>query len=244
MGKAKRDDKAVFDGGAFSGPRADKDKGDRATAEGAFEAKWDRQRSSEQAVRRSVEGFEEKWANGFTRLDGRHIPADGVVSRRGYRRIVRSGPDREWLEERAEEVEKITKELLRGRTATVFEGRVLYPLMGRPQRSIEELAEQFGVPAKRIYKIEAAGRARVSEGLKRLAACKTDGDKCPTCGRVYAEWDFSQCARNNGALRDGYSGPTWGVDLRTVRLGRYMLPECLPPKHLQEAIDMQRKYLY
>ena len=168
MGNAKREDGAVFDGGAFSGPAADKDKGDRASSEGAFEAKWDRQRSAELATRRSVEGFEEKWANGFTRVDGRHVPADGMVSRRGYRRIIPdSGPDAAWLEWRIEELARVAKEVLRGRNATVFEGRVLDPLMGRPKRSIDDLAEQLGRPAKRIYKILDECRHRIEEYRRR-----------------------------------------------------------------------------
>jgi hypothetical protein len=168
MGNAKLDDKAVFDGGVFSGPAADKDKGDRATAEGSFETKWVQQRSAELATWRSVEGFEEKWANGFTKVDGRHAPADGIVSRRGYRRIIPdSGPGREWFEDRAEDLANIAKEVLRGRNATVFEGRVLNPLMGRPKRSIEELAEQFGRPTKRIYKILDECRDQIAAYRRR-----------------------------------------------------------------------------
>jgi hypothetical protein len=166
MGNAKRDDRAVFDAGALSAPAADV--GDRASAEKSFEADWRQKRSANLATRRTVEGFEEKRANGFTKVDGRHVPADGIVSRRGYRRIIPdSGPGAAWLEWRIEELARVAKEVLRGRNATVFEGRVLNPLMGRPKRSVEDLAEQLGRPTKRIYKILDECRDQIAAYRRR-----------------------------------------------------------------------------
>jgi hypothetical protein len=37
---------------------------------------------------KTVEGFEAKRAAGFFKVAGRHVAADGLVSRRGYRRII------------------------------------------------------------------------------------------------------------------------------------------------------------
>jgi hypothetical protein len=164
MGNAKRDDKAVFDAGALSAPAADVDKGDRASAEKSFEADWRQKRSANSATRRTVEGFEDRWAAGFAKIDGRHVAADGMVSRRGRRRIIPdSGPGAAWLEWRIEELATVAKEVLRGRNATVFEGRVLNPLMGRAQRSIQDLSDQLGRPPKRIYKILDECRHRIEE---------------------------------------------------------------------------------
>jgi hypothetical protein len=212
---AKSEDKTVFDKGAFSDPAAGLNKDGSlhpATPEAHFETDWIRHRSAESTPRRGIEGFESKRASGFAKVDGRHIAADGLVSRRGYRRIISdSSLDREWfdLDGRVEELAKIAKEVLHGRNATVFEGRVLNPLMGQPKLSIEELAAQFGTTAKRIYNIVDDCRDRIIGEFRRRTTTKANGDKFPTCGRVYAEWNFGQCARNNGSLRDGYLHGMW-----------------------------------
>src|SRR5262249_23633373 len=45
-------------------------------------------------------GYEAKWAAGQTKFGGKHVPADGLVSRRGYRRVFPgiTQEEREWLE--------------------------------------------------------------------------------------------------------------------------------------------------
>jgi hypothetical protein len=43
---------------------------------------------SQVARRPGVEGFEDRRASGFNRVAGRHIAADGLVSRKGYLRIA------------------------------------------------------------------------------------------------------------------------------------------------------------
>jgi len=66
--ESKDNEKPVFEPGEFS---------DRANREAHEEARQARLRDPEQARRRTVEGFEEKWADGYTKVDGRYVPADG-----------------------------------------------------------------------------------------------------------------------------------------------------------------------
>jgi len=175
-------DMPVFDGGTISGR-------DRAVPDADLEDQGRQIRTSALAVRRSVDGFEAKWAAGFTKVDGRHVAADGMVSRRGYRRIIpESGPGREWFEDRAEDLAAAAKEALRGRNATVFDGRVLNPLMGRPKRSIEDLAEQFGTPTKRIYKILDECRDQIAAYRQRKP--HRDGAKRSRYDREYCPEDL------------------------------------------------------
>jgi hypothetical protein len=184
---------------------------------------------------------------------------DGVLSRRGLRRIpplIYRGLDREWIEEHAEELSELAKDILHGRNATVFEGRVLDPLEGRPKRSVEDLAAQFGVTEKRIYKIEDDCRRRVVEEYRRRTAPKSHGDKCPMCGRVYAEWDFSQCRytvdntmriikRLSAVQRrehHKYLAPTWNVGWSRTKWPSRLNPDCLPYKYWLELVEMQRRF--
>jgi hypothetical protein len=184
-------------------------------------------------------------ARGFAKVAGRHVMADGLVARSGRRRIFPDHANMRELEDRADVLLAIAKQVLRGRNATVFEGRVIDPLLGRPKRSVEELAAQFGVSPAKIHKITERCKERVSEAAERFAAPKNDGIKCPECGRIYAEWNFGQCTRGDDESPATSVGLTWYVDFRTVnyRDGRGIHPDCLPEPYLSEAVAMQKKYL-
>jgi hypothetical protein len=68
-----------------------------------------------------------------------------------YESVIEPHLDRHKQEKAA--VELVGK-VLHGRNATVFEGLVLNPLLGKPAKTVQELAKQFGVPADRIHKIK------------------------------------------------------------------------------------------
>ena len=170
---------------------------------------------------RTIEGYEAKWAAGHSKVGGRHVAADGLVARSGRRRILPNEPDvawleDAWLEDAAEKLGKIAKETLHGRNATVFEGRVLDPLMGRRKRSVEELAAQFGVTSAKIHKITEKAKERVAAAVIRYKQGKSlapEEPACPTCGRWYSR-GWEPCRRGYGFLA-AYSPFTH--------------PECCPP---------------
>ena len=89
---------------------------------------------------RVIDSLEARRAAGFTKAgNGKHVMADGLVSRRGYRRILpdaRDEHDRTWWEERADEVAAAAAEVLHQRNASVFQGLVLDPLQGKPRKSV------------------------------------------------------------------------------------------------------------
>jgi hypothetical protein len=115
----------------------------------------------------AVEGFENFRAAGFVKIGGRRLMADGLVSRGGYRRVFSDALletvwDREMWADRAQDLADLAGQYLGGRTATVFEGLVINPLLGRPGRTVDDLARQFGVTPDRIYKIKNKGKERLA----------------------------------------------------------------------------------
>ena len=112
--------------------------------------------------------------------------------------MLRDINDHELWADRAEELADVAKEVLRGRNATVFEGRVIAPLRGDPKRSVEELAAQFGVSPAKIHKITERAKDRVLEVFRQRMTPKTEGDKCPTCGRVYADGTLANAVATMG----------------------------------------------
>jgi hypothetical protein len=160
---------------------------------------------------RTIAAYEAKRATGFTSDgSGKRIAADGLVSRGGYRRIIpgettEEENKREW---RAEELATIAAEIFSGRNATIFEGRILNPLMGRPKRSVEDLAAQFGIPTQRVYKIEERCRERVMAAFSTpsrkmdhkgfVAAAGqlqkwAESERCSLCGRCLAPTPLPAC---------------------------------------------------
>jgi hypothetical protein len=165
------------------------------------------------AARGGIDRFEARRAAGFTKVDGKHVAADGLVSRRGYRKIIpehllETVWDREKWADRTAELADVAGKVLRGRNATIFEGRVLDPLKGRSKRSVEELAKQFGISTKRVYNIVERCSHRVMAALnapsqrmdtKAFIAAKKELDtwaesqKCSLCGRCFALTALSAC---------------------------------------------------
>src|SRR5262245_6456061 len=149
---------------------------------------------------RVIDSLEARRAAGFTKSgDGKHIMADGLIARSGKRRILpdaRDGHDWTWWEERADEAAAAAAEVLHQRNASVFQGLVLDPLQGKPRKSVESLAIQFGVPPARIYRILYVCKLKVkakidakraeTEPFERTAT----GEVCRACGVVYSNSHF------------------------------------------------------
>jgi hypothetical protein len=268
--KKQDDEKAVFDSGGFGighnqGPALDDPETEVPDTDnppvrpgrqcepilsGAHEAQLKRWEKSGQ-----LEKVKQVSAHGSEALDARMADlaaggVDGLVSKRGYRRIIPGATreEQEWIENNTQILRNIAKELFHGRNATVFERRFLNPLDGQPKASVGELAAQFNVTEKRIYNIEENCKRRVIEEYQRRSAPKSHGDKCPMCGRVYAEWDFSQCRYALDNLKSErrkyqkYIAPTWWVRWSRIKWPSRLNPDCLPYNYWLELVEMQRKF--
>jgi hypothetical protein len=94
---------------------------------------------------------------------------DGLVSRSGYRRTLPG-----WLtddsglwDDRAQQLTDIAHRELQGRNLEIFERLILGPLNGAERPAISDLAEQYGVPIARIYRITNDCKTRVMTALQR-----------------------------------------------------------------------------
>jgi hypothetical protein len=270
--KREDDEKAIFDGGRFGighnqGPALEDSETETpdidnaptkpgvcgpilSDAHNAQLKEWEKSRQLEKVKQVSA---------GSEALDARMAAlaaggVDGLVSKRGFRRIIPGATreEQEWIEEHAWKLREIAKDILHGRNATVFERRFLNPLDGHPKPPVGELAAQFNVTEKRIYNIEEDCKRRVIEEYRRRSAPKSHGDKCPMCGRVYAEWDFSQCrytVDNQMQLsiaerrkHNKYTAPSWTVRWSRVKWPSRLNPDCLPYNYWLELVEMQRKF--
>jgi hypothetical protein len=185
------------------------------------------------ALSRGLAVFEAKHATGLVELEGRHVSDIGLVARDGRRRVFAGEPEDDlWEEIRADTLAQLAREALTGRTATVFEARALNPLFGRPTRSIDSLAVQFGVQASRIYKIMESAKSKIMDLIIKKAAAKSSplGEACPTCGRIYGNnYSWASCKR-------GYS--FWAE----LNLAANIHPECLPQRwrrHIEKKIVLE-----
>lgn len=176
----------------------------------------------------ALDALEAKWATGLTRVDGRHVSEIGLVARDGRRRVF-AGDDGDFSHDfYADYLFELSKEALSGSMATIFERRVLDPLVGKPRASIEELAFQFGKTPKRIYKILETAKSRIMNlYIEKVSRAKAPlGESCPTCGRVYGN-GWSPCKR-------GFASPLIG-NLKNIPL------ECLPQVYRSAMIrDWER----
>ena len=118
-------------------------------------------------------------AAGFYKKDGKHVSTDGLVSRRGYRRIVPAGLDEDgrdgelWADN-AQQLAELYKQVLRGRNATVFENLVIKPLLGQKGMTVAELARRFGVDEDRIYRCKYDALQRINRVSAKLKTFPND----------------------------------------------------------------------
>jgi hypothetical protein len=144
--------------------------------------------------------IEAKWASGHTRVAGKHVTNPGLLTCDGRAKILPESLSAEQLDEwteQAEEFAKVAKQVLHGRNATIFEHRVLNPMLGQPGRPVDDLAAQFNVAAKRIYKLEAQALKKVQAAVLRHKQGKSLKDEraCIICGRT--DSDGTMCPRGN-----------------------------------------------
>jgi hypothetical protein len=194
-----------------------------ANQEEAEKARQDDHRYDPNPGGGSVAKIEAKYETGFTRQAGKYTAHTGPLTRgSGRLKVFAESISAEELEEwtdQAKDFEKVAKQVLRGRDATIFEARVLSPMLGGPQRTPEDCAAQFNIKVGRVYKIEKQAQRKVEAAFlrfkqgKSLVAKDNDDRVCTACGRT----DFS-----DGKLCDrGKYGPCErSPDIRSIRRTR------------------------
>lgn len=114
-----------------------------------------------------------------------------------------------------DELERVSRDVLSGRNATVWESLVLDPLRGKAKRTPEELAEQFRVSAARIYRIKNRANDKVRRGLQSASRTRPvkptmppimldfmdgGGERCAVCNHGFRWTSAALC---NGIFGDG-----------------------------------------
>jgi len=157
--------------------------------------------------------IEGRRATGLDRpIAGKYVSDIGPVSRRGLRRVLPDnsrGFDVEWKTERVIEAAKV----LHGRNATIFEAHVIARLLGRPQRPIPELAAQFGITDKQVYKIISKCMERVRAEMQAAAAHATGASPFVTMGWLAGHVD---CLEKNGRIVPITGEETYGPGLNAL----------------------------
>ena len=167
-----------------------------------------------------ISKVEEYRVAGHVKLAGKHVSADGLVSRSGRRRIapedlLRDNAERDW---QIDELKRLAKKALRGRNATVFRRSVLEPLEGIAGATYRQLADQFGCSITTIHRIIGTCHMRIAEALEAERKAVVGVDRCPTCGFVYGDSPNElPCAR-------GYAGRYYSQYVKGAKTDIH--PEC------------------
>lgn len=174
--------------------------------------------------------FEAKASLGFVRKGGKHVAWSGPLQRNGRLKVFHEETQHDaWLsEQNCHQLIEVADKVLHGRNATVFEGLVLAPLRGQPKRTVESLASQFGVDAKRIYRVKNDCVERIKSELKKTPTTPAFAspwhlpahevsETCAICHRSYAlsAWP-SEKPSCRGRFGDGQLPPDGDIN-----------PECL-----------------
>src|SRR5262249_36135156 len=173
---------------------------------------WDSPHGSE-----IVENFERRWSGGSSRDgSGKWRNPDGLVSRRGKRRIVPESRNSDEIECDLWLLREIAEQVLHGRNATIFEKLVIKPLEdGGCHPPVEGVAAQFNITLKRAYKIRDKCWDRVlrEHNRRQQQEAQEDGSAiCGICGKRRSSdllcprgryWGCEESVRPPGADRYG-----------------------------------------
>jgi hypothetical protein len=144
------------------------------------------------------------------RRPGVTVARSGLISRRGYVRIIREDISAIERDVMISELKALAKKVLTGRSLTLFERRVIGPLEDphSPRPSVEDLAAEFKISPQRVYKIISKAWRKI-EKAHRAAQAKEDAPimlttftaKRQTGGISYQSnglyWDETQLARSS-----------------------------------------------
>jgi hypothetical protein len=116
----------------------------------------------------NVGKIEEYRARGHAKVAGKHVRADGLVSRKGYRRIAPEKLLRDNMERdsQIEELKRFAESVLSGRNRKIFTRNVIDPLDDLPGATYRELADQYGISITRVHRIIGDCHMRIAQALK------------------------------------------------------------------------------
>ena len=142
----------------------------------------------------NVGKIEEYRARGHTKVAGKHVSADGLVSRSGYRRIPPKGllDDNMERDSQIEDLKRLAESALRGRNRKIFTRNVIEPLEDLPGATYRELADQYGISIIKVHRIMRDCHMRIEQALEeeRVGARVKNGDDghhsyCPDLGAAW-----------------------------------------------------------
>jgi hypothetical protein len=141
-----------------------------------FERNWARFQDDDDGDAGSwsaLDRHEARQAAGYEKIAGKHQPVDGLVARSGNRRILPEDDDPQTRLILAAKLKELIPEVLHGKHATIFEALVLNPLYGKPKKTAEELAIQFGRPRAHIDRCLYKAKRKIEEAVAdRMAAAE------------------------------------------------------------------------
>lgn len=139
----------------------------------------------------------------------------GLLSRRGYVRIIREGISATQLDAWAREAREIAGKVLSGFYALVFERLVWGPILNGVQRpTVRDLALQYGRSEKKISKILRKCEARVRAEKERRTA-EQEKEQA-----MDAAVSFSTMRRQTGGITYQHDGRFWD-DSQLARSSNY-----------------------
>jgi hypothetical protein len=146
----------------------------------------------------NVGKIEEYRATGHATVAGKHVSADGLVSRSGYRRVPSEELLRDNMERdsQIEDLKRLAESVLRGRNRKIFTRRVIEPLDDLPGATFRELADQYGISVTKVHRIIGDCHMRIAQALEeeRTGRKATNGD-APPRSELVPIWLRAKAAR-------------------------------------------------
>jgi len=128
----------------------------------------------------------------------------GLISRRGYIRIIREDIPVIEREEQITELKTLAAKVLHSRNATIFERHVIAPLQNplAPKPSIADSASQFGISPRRVKKI-------IYKAWKKIETAKIAADAKEQAPRMTA---YFAAKRSTGGITYQHQGQYWDAN--------------------------------
>jgi hypothetical protein len=125
----------------------------------------------------------------------------GLLSRRGYVRVIREEMSVVERDVMVSELKALAKKVLSGRNATIFERHVLGPLADplAPKPDIAATALQFGIAPRRVKKI-------IYKAWKKIDAAKKAADAAEETPQIMSTFTAK---RQTGGLTYQHEGRFW-----------------------------------
>ena len=159
-------------------------------------------------------------AAGFTKIKGKHVVVDGLVSRDGNRRILPESHDYEWIDLKRSACKGLLARCS-GPSSTGIRGVSNRTAARRHKNSGADAGRETRGLADENYKDLERAKVQVMKAFKRKAPETANEPSCPTCGRKYDRDNWAACKRGYN-LVSMYGRPSHIHEVHS---------ECLPPAY-------------